>query len=271
MEKDDPVYRQLQRHLDRLPAGFPEAESGLDIRLLQRLFTVQEAKLAIQLSMKPESLERIYHRVRRKGISLGELRKLIDEMAHKGTVLMSEEGYREKRYSNAAFSVGGIYNYQVDRLTKDLINEYWQYQSESRSKARLRAKAPGKTHRYKTVPLRTIPVEKSIPLPEKQQVGNYDDARRLIRDVQGEIAVANCICRQSADILGKPCSRTDLRETCLIIGPDHARRHVEMGIGRFISKPDALAILDKAQQAGLVLQPENSQRPEAICCCCGDC
>ncbi len=271
MERDDSIYRQLQRYLDRLPAGFPEAESGLDIRLLRRFFTPREAELSIQLSMKPEPLEHIYRRVRRKGISLEELRKLLDEMAHKGTVLVSEEGYPEKRYSNAAFSVGGIYNYQVDRLTKDLINEYWQYQYESRSKARPGAKAPAKAGRYKMVPLRTVPVKESIPLPEKQQVGNYDDARRLIEDARSRIAVANCICRQSADILGKPCSRTHLRETCLIIGPDHAKRHVDMGIGRYVTKEEALVILGKAEQAGLVLQPENSQRPEAICCCCGDC
>ena len=204
-------------------------------------------------------------------MSLEELRKLLDEMARKGTVLASEEGYSEKHYSNAAFSVGGIYNYQVDRLTKDLINEYWQYQSESRSKARTGAKAPQKAPPHKMVPLRTIPVEKSIPLPEKQQVGIYDDVRKLIEDVRGKIAVANCICRQSADILEKPCSKTHLRETCLIIGPDHAKRHVDMGIGRYVTKQEALSILDKAQEAGLVLQPENSQRPEAICCCCGDC
>jgi ferredoxin len=56
-----------------------------------------------------------------------------------------------------------------------------------------------------------------------------------------------------------------------MIGPDHARRHVEMGIGRYVTKEEALDILDKAQEAGLVLQPENSRQPEAICCCCGDC
>ena len=44
-----------------------------------------------------------------------------------------------------------------------------------------------------------------------------------------------------------------------------------MGIGRYISKEEALDILEKAQEAGLVIQPENSLRPEAICCCCGDC
>lgn len=57
----------------------------------------------------------------------------------------------------------------------------------------------------------------------------------------------------------------------MLIGPDHAKRHVEMGIARYISREEAFGILDKAQKDGLVLQPENSQRPDAICCCCGDC
>jgi ferredoxin len=271
MATEDSIYRKLQKFLDRMPAGFPEVESGLDIRLLKRFFTPEEAELAIQLSMKPEPIRRIYGRVKKSGMSLGKLQKLIDQMVHKGTILTSEEGYSERHYSSAAFSVGGIYNYQVDRLTKDLIEEYWQYQSEARSKARPVVKAPKKNRGKRMLPLRTIPVEKSIPLPEKMKVSRYDDVRKLIENVRGKIAVANCICRQSRDILGKPCTKTDLRETCLIVGPDHAKRHVDMGIGRFITKEEALDILGKAQDAGLVLQPENSKRPEAICCCCGDC
>ena len=54
-------------------------------------------------------------------------------------------------------------------------------------------------------------------------------------------------------------------------GPDHAKHYVDMGIGRYITKEEALDILDKVQDAGLIIQPENSLRPEAICCCCGDC
>jgi Fe-S-cluster-containing hydrogenase component 2 len=271
METEDSIYRQLQKCLDRLPAGFPEVESGLDIRLLKHLFTPEEAKLATQLSMKPEPLRRIHGRVKKSGMSFEELQKLVDQMAHKGTILVSEEGYSEKHYSNAAFSVGGIYNYQVDRLTRDLIDEYWQYQSEARSRSKAVAKIPKRTRARKMLPLRTIPIEKSIALPERMQVSHYDDVRRLIEDVQGKIAVANCICRQSGDLQGKPCTKTNLRETCLIIGPDHAKRHVDMGIGRFITKEEAFSILDKVQEAGLVLQPENSKQPEAICCCCGDC
>ncbi len=269
METGDSVYRALQRYLDRLPAGFPEVGSGLDIKLLRRLFTPEEAALAIQLSAKPEPLRRIYRRVRKDGVPLEEVQAILERMSRKGTILVSEEGYSEKHYSNASFSVGGIYNYQVDRLTKELIDEYWQYQAEARSK--VTAKVTAKPALRGMAPLRTVPVERSIPLPERQQIAIYDDVKRLMVQVRGRIAVANCICRQSADILGSPCTKTHLRETCLIIGPDHAKRHVDMGIGRYITRDEAFVILEKAQTAGLVLQPENSRRPEAICCCCGDC
>ena len=263
MDKSEQVYRDLQRYLDRLPGGFPEVESGLDIKLLKKFFTPEEAGIAMQLSMKPEPLRRIFSRVRKSGISIDELRQCLDRMMHKGTILTVEEGYGETHYCNAEFSMGGIFNFQINRLSKELLADYHQYLAERRSKARMGAGGG--------LPLRTIPVEESIPLPEKYRVGNYDDVRKLIENAGGKIAVANCICRQTTEVLGGKCVKTDLVEACLIIGQDHAKRHVEMGIGRYVSKEEAFGILSRAQEAGLVLQPENSQRPEAICCCCGDC
>jgi electron transport complex protein RnfB len=44
-----------------------------------------------------------------------------------------------------------------------------------------------------------------------------------------------------------------------------------MGIGRPITKEEAFEVLDRAEKAGFILQPENSQKPENICCGCGDC
>ena len=37
------VYTRLREHLDRLPAGFPATESGVELRILKRLFTPDEA------------------------------------------------------------------------------------------------------------------------------------------------------------------------------------------------------------------------------------
>jgi ferredoxin len=119
--------------------------------------------------------------------------------------------------------------------------------------------------------LRTIPVAKSIPNTGKIQVGSYDDVRHLVEQAPGPLAVATCVCRKGADKKGTPCKHSDIRETCLQIGADHARQYVDMGIGRYVTKEEAYKILDAAQEAGFILQPENSKHPEAICCCCGDC
>ena len=83
--------------------------------------------------------------------------------------------------------------------------------------------------------------------------------------------MTNCLCRQMKDLRGQPCKHSDIRETCLQIGPDHARQYVEMGISRFITRDEVFGVLDRAMEAGFILQPENSQHPENICCCCGDC
>ena len=263
MDKENQLYRDLQEYLNRLPDGFPATESGVDLKLLRHFFTPEEAEIALQLSMKPEPLMRIYNRVRKSGMSVEELQQHLDRMVRKGTVKPKEDGYKEKHYSSASFGMGGIMSVQVERVTKDLYENYGQYRSETGT-VRGSSGEP-------TPPLRTIPVEKSIPLSDKYKVGSYDDVRKIIQDVPGPIAVANCICRHTMELVGGSCVKTDLRETCLIIGPDHARHYVDMGVGRFVTKEEMFDILDKIQEAGLVLQPENSQRPEAICCCCGDC
>ena len=40
------TYRDLQKHLDELPIGFPPTESGVEIRILKHLFTPEEAEIA---------------------------------------------------------------------------------------------------------------------------------------------------------------------------------------------------------------------------------
>ncbi len=40
------AYERLALHLDSLPGGFPRTESGVEMRILKRLFTEDEAALA---------------------------------------------------------------------------------------------------------------------------------------------------------------------------------------------------------------------------------
>ena len=49
------IYQQLAQHLDNSPGGFSAAPNGLEIRILQRLFTPLEARMAKVLTLLPES------------------------------------------------------------------------------------------------------------------------------------------------------------------------------------------------------------------------
>ncbi len=44
------TYEQLRQRLDDLATGYPATESKIEIRLLERLFTEEEAELYLQLS-----------------------------------------------------------------------------------------------------------------------------------------------------------------------------------------------------------------------------
>jgi len=67
MGTDEILYRRLQEHINRMPVGFPKSETGADLRILKQLFTVEEAQVALELSMLPETIDRIYPRIKDMG------------------------------------------------------------------------------------------------------------------------------------------------------------------------------------------------------------
>ena len=259
MNSETEVYRDLRKHLDKLPIGYPATESGVEIRVLKHLFTLEEARIALQLSMIPEAVGRIHKRVKRERISVEKLETVLDQMVDKGSIMLSKKD-GEKRYSVIPLAVGS-YEFQLERLTKDFAQDMTQYLWGEFGKEMYRTNIPQ---------LRTIPIEKSLPAPDKYQVSSYDSIREIIQDSGTPIAVINCVCRQTKDVIGERCTTTDLRETCIVFR-DNTEYYLDHGIGRPIAKEEALDILKKAQEAGLVLQPENTQHPGFVCCCCGDC
>ncbi len=269
LQNKDQIYRNLQEHIDVPPGTFPAAESGTDIKYLKTLFTPEEAQIALYLSpIKIAPIKTIYERAKKGGISLSieEFQEKISEMEFKGLVVSYEEGYTEKQYKNAGGGGGGMIDFQVDRISKDLVEAIDKYHEDlfkvrEKEKAK-KANVPG---------LRQIPVQRAAPRSDKFQVRRYDDVRWLIQNNPGPFSIANCICRQMKDMRGMPCKYSDLRETCIQISPDHARSYLAMGIGRSITREELFEKLDQFEEAGFILMPENSQKPENICVCCGDC
>ena len=252
------VYRRLQKHLDALPVAYPATESGVELRILKRLFTEEEAEVALALNAVPEPVERIRRRV--PGHTEQELERILDRMVEKGAIfggrlLASGKG---KRYSRAPLAIG-MYEAQVDRLTKDLQQDFEQYSREGFAAVLVTGK---------TKQMRTIPVNARF-VPDRL-VGRYDDARRLIEEGAGPWAARNCVCRQGKDLLGEPCRQTTSRRVCLMIGPA-AQTSVASGDGQALTREETFALLDQAEREGMVLQPSNARDPVFICFCCGCC
>jgi electron transport complex protein RnfB len=251
------VYRRLQQHIDRMPVAFPATESGVEIRILKRLFTPEEAEIALLLSAIPEPLERIHRRARGTGLSREGLEAALDRMAGKGAILRSARGGR-KRYGKAQLAIG-MYEFQVDRLTKELQEDVDRYFDEGFGEA---------FHGPRTGQMRTIPVNAAF-VPERR-VGRYDDARQLIEGTTGPIAIMSCVCRQGRALTGQPCQQTDAERVCMTFR-GAARQLVEEGKARFITTEEAVALARRAEEDGMVLQPENTRDPHFICFCCRCC
>ncbi len=255
------VYRRLQQHLDRMPVGFPATESGVELRILRRLFTPEEAEVALLLNVIPERLERIAKRDRGSGRSRFELERVLERLSEKGAILAGRplagrDGAR--RYGKAMLAIG-MYELQVDRLTKELEADVREYTRQAFGRALLTGR---------TTQLRTVPVDARF-VPERR-VGRYDDARTLLRESRGPFAVMNCVCRQGKDLLGEPCRQTDVRRTCLALR-GVARSAVAAGTGVEVTRVDALALLERAEREAMVLQPSNTRDPLFMCFCCGCC
>lgn len=245
------VYTKLAQHLDRLPAGFPATESGVEIRILKRLFTPDEAQTALALNLLPEPIEVVAERLQ---LDVNAAEEKLEQMARKGLIFrMVKDG--RTTYTAAQFMIG-IWEYHVNDLDEALIrdvNEYTPYLMKHTWATK------------KTKQLRVIPVTQSISAG--MEIMAYEQAEAIIKK-QSKIVVAPCICRRERAMTGEGCDYP--LEACLSFGTG-AYYYEKNGLGRSISQEEALAILNEGMEAGLVLQPGNAQKPANICMCCGCC
>lgn len=244
------VYYDLREQLDQYSVGFPTIESGVEMKILEKLFSEEEAELYLNLSMMLETPESV---AQRTGGELQATAALLERMFEKGLIFRLKKGDAPK-YGAAPFVVGS-YEYQLKNMDREFAELFDQYLVEGFGKAGIAQNAP----------LRTIPVNKSVE--HLWQVTPYEDVKRLLES-KNKIAVANCICRVQQGILDKGCGKP--LEVCFQFG-SHADMYVDKGMARYIGQEEALRIIDKCEEDGLVPQPFMSQDAGGMCNCCGDC
>jgi NAD-dependent dihydropyrimidine dehydrogenase PreA subunit len=248
------VYERLRERLDMFPQGFPKTESGVELEILQHLFAPNEAE--IMLDLRPFPPENVAAIAERTGKDKAELEETLYEMSRRGLIMRYKAPDNELYYALIPWVVG-IWEFQLNNLTPENIKLYERYFEEGMVPLQRNRKMGG---------LRVIPVEQEIE--GSTEIQPYEKVSQIIES-HTRFAVADCICRKEARMLGKGCDK--LLEACMSFGAS-ADFYIENGMGREISKEEAKKILLKAEEDGLIHCSLNSAGNKAfICNCCGCC
>ncbi len=245
------IYRALQERLDLFSIGFPPAPSGVEITILKRLFSEEDADLFLKLTPLLEPVETIAEKL---GLPLEEAKAKLADMAGRG-LIFSKTKDNTTLYGATPF-VHGIFEYQVNRMDRELAELMNQYGMEALGVNMLENAGSF---------LRTIPVQQS--LDTNHQVASYDDAVEILKSKR-TIVVTDCVCRKKQNILGKGCGK--IVEACFMFDT-MAEYYLAHDLGRQVTVDEAIEILGKAREQGLVTQPATARNPDGMCNCCGDC
>lgn len=245
------IYERLREHLDSLPTGYPRTESGVELKILKKLFTEEEAGMACRLNPIPETAEQIALRLGRDPQKVSDL---LYAMSRKGLILRlkGDGGYQ---YMAMMFIVG-ILEYQVNNLDRELVEMFEQYGREGMFRELIRPQTPQ---------LRVVPVQES--LEAAMEIQPYDELRKII-SAQKTIVLADCICRKESALLGHPCQKP--LQACFTFGAI-GEFYIENGMGRRVTREEALEVLRQCEEAGLVPSPANAQKTGGMCNCCSCC
>ncbi|HDN04749.1 MAG TPA: 4Fe-4S ferredoxin [Chloroflexi bacterium] len=242
------VYQKLAQKLDSLPNRFPATESGVEIRLLEKIFTPQEAALAAEMELKKEPASVIAGRA---NVPEKEARRTLKDMVRKRVILFSK-GERGLVFGLMPFVVG-IYEELLPRMNEEIARLFEAYFQETQG---------GITGKGLSVH-RVIPVQESIDF--EMEVFPYEKASDLLGNAKSW-GVRDCVCRVQKRLIGDPCIHPV--ENCLVFAPiEGAFENSE--VDRAISKEEALEILHQAEDAGLVHTTGNYRDHNSyICNCC---
>ena len=202
-EKTDDICERLANALDALPHGFARTASGVEIRLIKKVFTEDEVWLAGQLTRFPETAAEIAKRV---GRDEAEVTATLESLVPRRLVRLDSPGMAapglappvagEKRYRLGPFLVGW-YEAMMRLQDKEFAELFEQFVVEGGGE-RIFAPRPGV--------LGVVPVRGSLKPEYIEREPHLDIDAHFQRHER--FLVIPCVCKREIEVLhGKSCRK----------------------------------------------------------------
>lgn len=246
------LYRKLQKKIDELSYGFPHSFLWMDQLFLRQVFAREDAKDFLNMADGYQTAEDY---AVRNNITPEQALEKLNRMAHKGQIFRRHSSKNPDvfEFDRHPFAMGFL-EWQIGNPHRSWLYSLSLYIISSKWGKRMSQTMPF----YRSIPMHKEFVEGSIVEP-------YEDIENLL-DRHTRFAVANCLCRTLDDVKpNNPCHHP--LETC-IETDDYATFYIEMGLGREITRDEALEILRSGEKDGRVINVTNSKDGENICSCC---
>ncbi len=248
MQKDEIVFERLAEALDRLPNGFPRTPSKVEILVLKKIFSDEEALIASRLTAEYEPVAEIAARF---GSPEDELKTLLVDMSKRGLLWMSRKD--AKLVFRLAPFVVGIYESQLENMDHEFAHLFEEYMEDG-----------GAVGIMKPQPAlhRVVPAQSAV---KSEWILPYDDIKAMLQNSKS-FRVRDCICRVQQDALGSRKCEFPLKN-CMTFSPvERPKRPND------ITKEQALSLLDETERLGLVHTVSNVIKDVYyVCNCCGCC
>jgi electron transport complex protein RnfB len=244
-EKTESYYNTLADALNQLPNAFPRTESNIEILLLKKIFSPEEAWLCGQLTVEFEPIESIAKRI---GLSAGETRSRLKKMMNRGFVW----GDLNAGVARLAPFIVGIYEEQVWDMDHEFAHLMEDWFDE----------AGAEFMRYQPAIHRVIPAQSST---KSEWILPYDDIKAILKSKKS-FRVRDCICRVQQELIGE--RKCDFPKHVCLTFTSFERPPSD----RDITLEQALALIDETEKVGLVHSVSNiAEGIFYVCNCCGCC
>ena len=238
----------------------PQGNDSNWVHMFELLVPEEEAELGCHIPNKPTSIEKIAERAK---MPVEKVKPMVEHMAQKGLLFerVTNDG---KHFYNVPPFIPGFYEYVMtdpDTIHNPEVAYYFRKTLDDLGVLLRNVGVQGGGL------MKVTPVMKEISA--QQKVYSFEDILTFINNAE-RYSVANCACRTSAKLVGKGCDHP-IEDTCMQFD-ETADYYVRTGRGHYITKEEAIEVLEMTEKAGLVhcaFQVEGKDYTTFICNCCG--